>query len=216
MRRFYVLFPVFMLSNLSPALGRSHQENTTSIREVNMCKVCLIFLCSGFILPILFSCSGLDERSGDGGVGQKGGLGETCSANEDCNSQMCYLGDIFLREERGYCTKGCLDIYDCEADSLNETFCCVERSGSSPFCQRIGKGQICGDQNSACGTDCSGKLDSECRSDQLCYRGTEATYCIKGCGTNDDCAGCHPEVAPGAAMLCEPTGTEMYHCLIIF
>lgn len=181
-----------------------------------MCRAYLIFLFSGFILPILFSCSGLGGSGEDSGVDQKAELGEACSANEDCNSQICYLGDIFLKEDQGYCTKGCSDISDCEVDDVDETFCCVERNGSSPFCQRIPKGQTCGDQDSACGTDCSGNLDSECRSDELCYRGPEATYCIKECEANDDCAGCRPEAAPGGAMLCEPTGAEMYHCLIIF
>lgn len=182
-----------------------------------MCREHIVFLYFSLILFTLLSCSGSGESGGDGGVDQKAGFGDFCSADEECGSKICYLGDIFLKADRGYCTKGCLDMSDCENTNVDETYCCVERNGSSPFCQRIQMGEICGDQDSACGTDCSGNLDSECRSEELCYKGTEATYCTKECRTDEDCATCYnPEVAPGATLLCEPTGEEKYHCLIIF
>jgi MYXO-CTERM domain-containing protein len=113
------------------------------------------------------------------------GLGESCEADDECQSTSCLLeaGD-------GYCSRGCSTDDDCGAGY----HCRVMEDASANVCVR-------GDRGGA-GQNCIDNLD--CGEGLFCAeRGSDA-WCTRFCASDADCPTAFSCVDVGGASLCAP------------
>lgn len=112
-------------------------------------------------------------------VAAKRGIGEPCTANDDCNSGAC-----FTDEEAQYCSRECEDDTDC---------------GDGYHCRR---GMCARGDRQGVGGPCL--ANDDCDVGNVCAHRGDVNWCASFCETDEDCPDDFTCTGAGSSHLCAP------------